>query len=406
MTQTSNYLSHFCIAGINYRKSDINVRGKFSLTTEQCEQLLKEVVAKSFPGAFVVSTCNRTEVYGISPSPQELVELLCLHSQGRIKDFIEHGYVYQGIEAMEHLFKVAAGLDSQIVGDHEILGQLKMAAKFAKERGCLNNFMERVVNFAIQSSKRIKTETQLSSGTVSVSYAAVEIIREKVADLVGKKILLVGTGKFGHNVGINLKTYLPECSLVFCNRTDEKASHLADKCKANFIAYDKLPESVNDADIVIVSTSSENYTVDPSFFTGIKSRLVLDLSVPQNVDPAVANIPGIELMNVDEISAILDRTIDRRKAEIPQALNIINEMIEEMKEWYCMQQHNPLLRHIKTQLSELTRKIEEADKVERVQKNDIDRIQKTVTTLAIQLRTQNNKGCQCIHAMNDYLHMN
>jgi glutamyl-tRNA reductase len=398
MTHTSNYLNHFCIAGINYRKSDVNVRGKFSLTTEQCEQLLSEVVSKSFPGAFVISTCNRTEIYGISPSPNELIELLCLHSQGRIKDFLEQGYTYQALDAVEHLFKVAAGLDSQIVGDHEILSQIKIATKFAKERGCINNFMERIVNFAIQSSKRIKTETQLSSGTVSVSYAAIEIIREKIADLTNKKILLIGAGKFGHNVGVNLKTYLPESELQFCNRTDGKASELAEKCKAHFISYDKLPESVNESDVVIVSTSSENYTVNPTFFTGIKSRLILDLSVPQNVDPAVANIPGLELMNVDEISAILDKTIDRRKAEIPKAMEIINDMINEMKEWYCMQQHSPLLRQVKLQLNELSKGAEEDDNKEK--------IQKTVTTLAIQLRTQNNKGCQCIHAMNDYLHMN
>jgi glutamyl-tRNA reductase len=186
--------------------------------------------------------------------------------------------------------------------------------------------------------------------------------------------------------------------LQFCNRTDGKASELADKCKAHFISYDKLPETVNESDVVIVSTSSETYTVNPTFFTGIKSRLILDLSVPQNVDPAVANIPGVELMNVDEISVILDRTIDRRRAEIPKAMEIIGDMINEMKEWYCMQQHSPVLRQVKLQLNELAKDSEDDSNKEK--------IQKTVTTLAIQLRTQNNKGCQCIHAMNDYLHMN
>ena len=398
MTHTGNYLAHFCIAGINYRKSDIKVRGKFSLTTEQCEQLLKEVVTKNFPGALVISTCNRTEIYGITPSPKELIELLCLHSQGRIKDFTDHGYVYQGIEAIDHLFKMAAGLDSQIVGDHEILSQLKAAAKFAKEQNCLNSFMERVINFAIQSSKKIKTETQLSSGTVSVSYAAIEIIKERIADLTDKKILLIGAGKFGNNIGVNLKTYLPGCKLSFSNRTDEKALLLAEKCEAEFIPYSALNESINDADIVIVSTSSEVYTVIPSFFTTIKPRLILDLSVPQNVDPSVANISFVDLMNVDEISAILDKTIDRRKAEIPKALNIIAEMIDEMQEWYGMQLHNPMLRQIKVHLNELPHDNGEESKNER--------IQKAVTTLAIQLRTQQNKGCQYIHAMNNYLLMN
>jgi glutamyl-tRNA reductase len=397
MTDTHHdFLPNFCIAGINYRKSDVIVRGKFSLTTEQCEQLLNEAVRKQLPGAFVLSTCNRTEIYGICSSPQELIELLCLHTQGRIKDFIEQGYIHQGLNAVDHLFKMTAGIDSQIIGDHEILSQLKTAAKFAKKHYCINNFLERLINFAIASSKRIKTETRLSSGTVSVSYAAIEIIKEKIPDISNKKILLLGTGKFGYNVAVNLKTYLPDCSLVFCNRTDEKASGLAEKCNADFIPYENLAATANDADVVIVSTSSETYTIEPAFFTTEKSRLILDLSIPQNVDPAVKNIQGIELMNVDEISAILNKTIDKRKSEIPKALQIIKETINEVKEWYVMQGNNPMLRKIK---SHLTKLVEAETSINRNEK-----IHKTVSTLALQLKKENNKGCQYIHALNSHLH--
>lgn len=398
MTDTPHdFLSDFCIAGINYRKSDVFVRGKFSLTTEQCEQLLNEVVKKHIPGAFVLSTCNRTEIYGISSSPQELIELLCLHTQGRIKDFIEHGYTHRGLKAVEHLFKMAAGIDSQIIGDHEILSQLKVATKFAKQHNCINNFLERVINFAIESSKRIKTETKLSSGTVSVSYAAIEIIKEKIANLKNKKILLLGTGKFGYNVAVNLKTYLPDCSLTFCNRTDEKAAELAKKCEADFISYKDLATNANDADIMIVSTSAESYTVIPSFFSTEKSRLILDLSIPQNVDPAVKNLEGTDLMNVDEISAILNKTIDKRKAELPKALQIIDDTIEELKEWYVMQANNPVLRKMKSHLTELT-----AQKASGTSK---EKIHKTVSTLAVQLKKEKNKGCQYIHALNNHLHL-
>ena len=392
MNINNNFLREFCIAGINYRKSDVIVRGKFSLTTEQCQQLLEEVVKKHIPGAFVISTCNRTEIYGITTSPQELIELLCLHTQGRIKDFIQYGYTYQGLDAVDHLFKMAAGLDSQIIGDHEILSQLKLAVKFAKQHGCINNFLERVVNFAIASSKRIKTETRLSSGTVSVSYAAIEIIKEKIANLADKKILLFGTGKFGNNVAVNLSTYLPDSTLLFCNRTDEKAFLLAEKCNATFVPYNDLPAAVNNADILIVSTSSETYSVLPFFFTNEKERLVLDLSIPQNVDPAIKNIPGIELMNVDEISVILDKTIDKRRAEIPQALQIIGETINELKDWYQAQANNPVLRKIKTQLNQLSGE-EMCNK---------EKIQRTVSFLAIQLKKESNKGCQYINALNNY----
>ncbi|MBA3674104.1 MAG: hypothetical protein H0W75_03970, partial [Chitinophagaceae bacterium] len=198
------------------------------------------------------------------------------------------------------------------------------------------------------------------------------------------------------NVAVNLKTYLPDCSLVFCNRTDEKASGLAEKCNADFIPYENLATTANDADVVIVSTSSETYTIEPAFFAKEKSRLILDLSIPQNVDPAVKNIVGIELMNVDEISAILNKTIDKRKSEIPKALRIIKETTDEVKEWYVMQANNPMLRKIKSHLTKLG---EAETTVTRKEK-----IHKTVSTLALQLKKENNKGCQYIHALNNHLH--
>ncbi|MEO6672925.1 MAG: glutamyl-tRNA reductase [Ginsengibacter sp.] len=394
-----NFLSHFCIAGINYRKSDVNIRGKFSLSQEQCEFLLRETIVKQIPGAFVLSTCNRTEIYGISHQPRELIELLCLHTQGTVHDFIEHGYTRQGLPAVKHLFEVSAGLDSQIIGDYEILSQLKHAANFAREHGCINSFLERIINFALRSSKEIKTTTQLSSGTVSVSYAAIEIIKEKIPDLIKRKILLIGTGKIGNHIAKNVKTYLPGCSLSFCNRTNEKAFFLAEQSQAGYIEYDQLPLAADLFDIIIVSAASEKFIITPVHFKTLKPRLILDLSVPQNVDPSVKIIAGVELMNVDEISAILDNTIGRRKAEVPKALNIIDQTIEEVKDWFGLQLNNPVLRKVKLQLHELS-KHNPADI------NHKEKIHKTVSSLAINLRRQNNKGCQCIHAMSDYLHMN
>ena len=347
----------------------------------------------------VLSTCNRTEIYGICDHPHELIEMLCIHTHGNMQDFIEHGYKFQGSPAIEHLFKVAAGLDSQIIGDYEILSQLKQAAKISKQNNCMNNFMERVINYALRSSKEIKTKTRLSSGTVSVSYAAIEIIKEKIADAAGKKILLVGTGKFGNHIGKNLQNYLPESELFFTNRTDKKALELALECNATFIPFKDLPEAANNADIIIVSSTADNYTIHPCFFTTQKARLILDLSVPQNVDPAVKNLDGVELLNVDEISVILDRTIALRQAEIPQALAIIESTMQDMMEWYRRNSNSPLLRKIKEQLYKLNESHLNDEYSE-------EKIHKTVSSLAIQLHQQNNKGCQYISALSSYLHMN
>ena len=394
-----NFLNNFCIAGINYRKSDISIRGKFSLLPEQAILLLQQAVSKKFPGCMVLSTCNRTEIYGICDHPHELLEMLCIHTHGNMKEFIEHGYQHQGLSTIEHLFRVSAGLDSQIIGDYEILSQLKQAAKLAKDHNCLNSFMERVINYALQASKEIKTTTKLSSGTVSVSYAAIEIIKEKIADLGDKKILLVGTGKFGHHIGNNLKNYLPGSLLFFTNRTDKKALKLATECDAEFVPYKYLALEADAADIIIVSSAAENYTIHSSFFKTCKSRLILDLSVPQNVNPAVGNIQGISLLNVDEISVILDKTISLRQAEIPKAMSVINTTIDDLLEWYHKQSNNPLLRKVKTQLYELS-------EIHFANQFSEEKIHKAVSSLAIQLHNQNNKGCQCIHALSTYLHMN
>jgi glutamyl-tRNA reductase len=394
-----NSLNNFCIAGINYRKSDVSIRGRFSILPEHSLLVLQQAIEKKFPGCMVLSTCNRTEIYGMCDHPHELIEMLCIHTHGNMKEFIEHGYQYQGLPAVEHLFKVAAGLDSQIIGDYEILSQIKLAARQAKENNCINSFMERVINYALQSSKEIKTTTRLSSGTVSVSYAAIEIIKERIANPDNKKILLVGTGKFGNHIGKNLKSYLEGSSLFFTNRTDEKAFTLAKECNGKFVPYNDLANQVDNADIIIVSSAAETYTIHPSFFITNKPRLILDLSIPQNVDPAVENITGITLLNVDEISATLDKTISLRQAEIPKASYIINATIEKFMEWYHKQSNNPLLRKVKNQLYELS-------EIHFTNEFSEEKIHKTVSSLAVQLHNQNNKGCQCISALSSYLHMN
>lgn len=403
MTITDNTytvsLNHFCIVGINYRKSDMDMRGKFSLTTQQAITLLNQAVIDKFPGCMTLSTCNRTEVYGLSNDPHELAEMFCANTHNSMKDFLKQGYIYRGLPAIEHLFKVASGLDSQIIGDYEILAQLKVSAKLAKENGCLNSFMERAVNYALQVSKEIKTKTKLSSGTVSVSYAAIEIIKERISDLSNKKILLVGTGKFGNHIAKNLKDYLPGAIISFTNRTEEKALKMAALHNTTFVSYKNLASSCNDSDIIIVSTASESYTIFPSFFKGDQSKLILDLSVPQNVDPAVKNIAGINLLNVDEVSHILDKTIAIRQAEVPKALQIIEETLNSLEDWHRQQFNNPILRLVKSQLFELS-------EIDSTGLNDSEKIHKIVSTLAIQLKHKTNKGCQCISALNNYLGKN
>jgi glutamyl-tRNA reductase len=308
--------------------------------------------------------------------------------------------------AVMHLFKVSAGLDSQIIGDYEILMQLKKATKFAREKGLLGTLLDRLVNFALQASKKIKSETRLSTGTVSVAYAAIEVIRERVAAIAHKNILIVGAGKFGCNVAKNINAYFPGATIRITNRTHQKAQAFAQEYGLECVPYERLSTVADASDVLIASTTAESFNIIPSFFSAQKPRLLLDLSVPKSIDPAVKSLPDITLMDVDEISAILDGTFAMRKAEVPKALAIIQETLGEFVEWHKIFLHRHFLGEVKSKLYELsaTYSCVTANKLEK-EATDA-RIQKAVKTLAVDLRTRTAKGCQYISTINEYLQMN
>src|SRR5882724_6871984 len=201
-------ISHFFVAGINYKKTDAALRGQFAVNNEQYAVILSLAPSFGLHELFILSTCNRTEIYGFSDDARRLVNLLCTQTVGTADMFDSMSYSKNGAEAIEHLFNVAAGIDSQILGDYEIVGQLKLAVRLAKEQGFIGTMLDRMTNAVFQSSKAIKNQTALSGGTVSVSFAAVQYIRETVADTTGSRILLVGTGKIGRNTCKNLVDYL------------------------------------------------------------------------------------------------------------------------------------------------------------------------------------------------------
>ena len=173
-TEYFKNISNFYVAGINYKKSDASVRGQFAINSEQYITILQKAASQGLNEIFILSTCNRTEVYGFANNSQQLIELLCSETPGDIKTFKQTAYIKNGMDAIEHVFSVGAGLDSQILGDYEIVGQLKNAVKFSKEYGFVGAFTERLINCVLQSSKLIKNHTELSGGTVSVSFAAVQ----------------------------------------------------------------------------------------------------------------------------------------------------------------------------------------------------------------------------------------
>jgi len=402
MTNNLKDISKFWIAGINYKKTDAAVRGQFAIQNEQYAAILKEANANSLNEVFVLSTCNRTEIYGFAENVSQLVNLLCKQTAGSIETFLESAYIKKGHDAIEHLFNVSAGIDSQILGDYEIIGQIKTAVKFAKNHGCINVLLERLVNTVLQSSKAIKNQTELSGGTVSVSFAAVQYIREHVSAVANKKILLLGTGKIGNNTCKNLVHYLKTNNITLINRTEEKAAELAKEMGLKHAPLSKLPEYIVQSDIILVATDSAEPTILLSHLQGQTDKLILDLSIPYNVETAAGHLSNVTLINVDELSKLKDETFAKREAEVPKARIIIAEHIAEFMEWYEMRKHVPVLKAIKIKLKEIHNSPLFIP-LYNTSAHTEEKIQRVINGMAYKMKGKNQKGCQYIEAINEFI---
>lgn len=341
----------FYVIGISYKKADAKLRGDFSLSPTKKVRLLNQAKTSGIQSIVATSTCNRTEIYGFVNDPNELVQLLCNNAVGAIEAFEPVAYILKDSLAIEHMFRVGAGLDSQILGDFEIISQLKSSARVSKKYGLLDAFLERLINSVIQASKRIKTETKLSSGATSVSFASVQYILKSVKDVTTKNILLFGTGKIGRNTCENLIKHTKNEHITLINRTRDRAEKIAGKFKVLVKDYSQLPEEIKNTDILIVATGAQNPTVDKQLIQNKKELLILDLSLPKNVDENVKDLKNVTLTHLDELSNITDETLNKRKEFIPVAEAIIEEIKSAFLAWLEYRKFAPTIKALKEKLN-------------------------------------------------------
>ncbi len=394
-------ISGFFVTGINYRKSDAETRGRFAISQEKYAHLLETAPAYGISEFFIVSTCNRTEIYGFAENASQLVQLLCSQTEGSQELFSSLAYTKQGVEAVKHFFYVGAGLDSQILGDYEIIGQIKQAAKWAKQYDRIDAFTERLVNCMLQSSKAVKNRTALSSGTVSVSFAAIQYLRRHVKNIKSKKILLLGTGKIGRNTCKNLVDYLGAKKITLINRTEEKAATLAAELGLQPAKMDELQQWIAEADIILVATNAGQAVITCAHLAGLNKKLIIDFSIPYNVDAMARQLPHITLVNVDDLSKMKDETLAMRQAEVPKANAIIAEHIDEFIDWYNMRRHVPVLRAVKSKLKEIHTSPLFIPLVQH--QNPDKKIQRVIDGMASKMKEQDQKGCYYIEAINEFL---
>ena len=344
---------YFYSVGLSYKKADAETRGRFSLDAVAKTQLLEQAKAEGIESLVINSTCNRTEIYGFAEHPFQLIKLICENSQGTVEEFQKVGFVYKSQEAINHIFRVGTGLDSQILGDFEIISQIKTSFMHAKALGLVNNFMERLVNAVIQASKKIKTNTEISSGATSVSFASVQYIMKSVEDIGNKNILLFGTGKIGRNTCENLVKHTKNEHITLINRTKDKAEKLAGKLNLIVKDYSELHLELQKADVLIVATGAQNPTVDKAILNLKKPLLILDLSIPKNVNEDVEELEGVTLIHMDYLSELTDETLENRKKHIPEAEAIIEEIKEEFITWTKGRKFAPTINALKAKLNDI-----------------------------------------------------
>ncbi|MEO7312741.1 MAG: glutamyl-tRNA reductase [Chitinophagaceae bacterium] len=401
-------LSSFLVTGVTFRKSNSVTRSKFALNKDQVAAFLMEAKRLGVQGLMIISTCNRTEFYTYQPYHKLVVQLLSDFTGNSSEDFYQHSFKKKAGDAIHHLLEVSTGLDSQILGDYEIVGQIKQAYAIAKKAGTIDTFLDRLVSASLQCSKKVKTETRISSGTTSVAFASINFLKQHYTWLVNKKIVLIGTGKIGTHACKNLLDYTDAASITLINRTDEKAIELASQLNLSTVPFQELPQAVAEADIIIVSTAGTNPLITPELLPAGKEQVLIDLSIPNNIDPDCGSMAGKRLINVDGLSTISDATLASRRMEIPLAQAIIEEHFVLFMDWLIMRRHAPYIAAAKHQLLFL----EQCDLFQNYSKTQPllfvhhpmeQKVQRTIKQLAENIKKENRGGCHVIDAINHFI---
>jgi len=334
---------HLFLIGVSHRTAPVDVRERLDFSSRDVGAAVEALATRSSAAETVVlSTCNRSEIYVASPSPAqaqgEIIEFLTQYHQLPAEAFTPHMFSFGGTEAARHLFRVAAGLDSLVVGEPQILGQVKTAFQAASERRCTGPVLSKLFHWSFAVGKRVRTETALGEGAVSISFAAVSLARKIFGRLTGRRVLVVGAGEISTLTAQHLRAQgVGDITIV--SRTAAHAETLANDVDGRAIPWDQLSVALAAADIVLTATGSQRPIITRAMVeaaTGRRRReplFIIDVAVPRDVEPAVGDIEQVFLYNVDDLQTIVQENLSRRTAEIAQAEQIIAEEVLKFSAW-------------------------------------------------------------------------
>lgn len=374
--------------GISHWKSPLAVREQFSLSKEKSELLIKEALALGVKSIFTVSTCNRTQLFALGGNIYQLKDLFIKHTNGKVRDFKKYGFCLEGNDAIDQLFEVSTGIDSQILGDLQIFSQVKEGVEQAKKLNALDGITDRLLQFVFQANKEVQSSTSISKGASSVAHAAVLYVRDKFKTLSNKSILLIGTGEIGERTLENIKSHTFS-KVTVINRTFEKAEALAQKHDVQVAPLEKLKEEVEVADIIMVATTSNKATLTlKDFPVTHNTKLLIDLSVPRNIDPSLDKIAGISLIDMDKLRKVADNTLATRRKDIPKARTIINLYKMEFHDWRKLHNLGPTIKKIE-QAFELEKSDEINKHKGKYTEEELERIQPLINSILKRISSKN-----------------
>ncbi|NOY07285.1 MAG: glutamyl-tRNA reductase [Spirochaetes bacterium] len=355
------------VVGLNHTTAPVAVREKLSFSSSETTALLKELLKQPIVReALLLSTCNRTELYacinGDIGRGEEFIRDFLVHFKGGSfplqKDYF---YTFHKTEAVRHLFKVAAGLDSMIVGENQILGQVKTAFNLCCDAGANGIILNRLFHWAFKVGKRARSETEIGMGSISVSSTAIELAKEIFKDLSMRSVLLIGAGETGELTALCLKERGIR-DFYISNRTFSRAENLASLLQAKAVAFAGIDETLVNVDIVISSTSSREYIVTADFMKKIMIRrnnrplFIIDISVPRNFDPEINRLDNIFVYSIDDLQNVIDKNIEKRNAEIEKVQDIMKEEVNNFLQWKNTLKVTTIIRELQKRVENIRMK--------------------------------------------------
>jgi glutamyl-tRNA reductase len=356
---------HLFLLGVSHRTAPVDLRERLDFASRDVGAAVEVLAARaSAAESVVLSTCNRSEIYVAAADPSaardELVAFLSDYHELPRDVFLPHLFTYDDAAAAHHLFRVAAGLDSLVVGEPQILGQVKDAFQVAAERHCTGPLLSKTFHSAFGVGKRVRTETALGEGAVSVSFAAVALARKIFGKLQGRRVLVVGAGEIAALTAQHLRSH-GVAEIVITSRTAAHAEALAAEVGGRAVPWSGMTAAIARADIVVTATGSQRPIItraDVAAATGRRRPdplFIIDIAVPRDVDPSVAEIEQVFLYNVDDLQNIVQENLARRGAEIARAEAIVAEELARFTSWQRSRRAIPTVVALRQRFDEIRR---------------------------------------------------